>query len=117
MFSTDLQPPVAAVLATAEGRSRIRETVFDNRLLYAEQMAKMGAEIEVVNGREVVIGGVPSLRGAEVEANNIRDGAAMVIAALCAEGESTVRGRSYVARGYEKLEEKLRSLGADIAAG
>lgn len=117
MFSTDLQPPVAAVLATAEGKSRIRETVFDNRLLYAEQMAKMGAEIEVLNAREAVIGGVPRLRGAEVEANNIRDGAAMVIAALCAEGESTVRGRRYVARGYEKLEEKLRSLGADIAAG
>lgn len=114
-FSTDLQPPVAAVLAGAEGRSTIRETVFDGRLQYADELAKMGADITVVNSREAVIRGVPRLRGAMVQAGNIRDGAAMVIAALSAEGESVVSGRQFVARGYEELETKLRSLGAQIA--
>jgi UDP-N-acetylglucosamine 1-carboxyvinyltransferase len=113
-FSTDLQPPVAAVLVGAEGRSTIRETVYDGRLQYADELGKMGADITVVNSREAVIRGVPRLRGAMVEARNIRDGAAMVIAALSAEGESVVSGRQFVARGYEEFERKLRSLGAQI---
>jgi UDP-N-acetylglucosamine 1-carboxyvinyltransferase len=113
-FSTDLQPPVAAVLATADGESTIRETVFDRRLRYADELVKMGADIELRESRFAVIRGVPSLRGARIAAGNIRDGAALVIAALGAQGQSLVAGRNYVARGYEDFETKLRSLGAEI---
>lgn len=114
-FSTDLQPIVAAVLATAEGRSTIEETVFDRRLQCAHELVKMGARIELPDSRHAVIHGVERLRGAVVEGHNIRDGAALVAAALSAEGESVVSGRQYVARGYEEFEGKLRSLGAEIA--
>jgi len=113
-FSTDLQPPVAALLAAAEGDSTIRETVFDQRLRNAGELAKMGADIELRDSRFAVIHGVPALRGAAVDGYNIRDGAALVVAALSAEGTSTVSGRKWVARGYEDFERKLRSLGAHI---
>ncbi len=115
LFSTDLQPPVAAVLAMAEGTSTIHETVFDRRLQYAEQLAKMGANIELRDSRHAVIRGVEGLRGASVSAGNIRDGAALVIAALSAGGESLVSGRPFVERGYENFEGKLRALGAEMA--
>ena len=113
-FSTDLQPPFAAVLATAEGRSTIRETVFDDRLRYSSELARMGAKVELVDSRHLVLEGVDRLHAAEVEGRNIRDGAALVIAALSAEGQSRVSGRSYLARGYEDLDAKLRALGAEI---
>jgi UDP-N-acetylglucosamine 1-carboxyvinyltransferase len=113
-FSTDLQPPVAAVLATAEGTSTIHETVFDRRLQYAEELAKMGADMEVRDSRHAVIRGVERLAGATVEAGNIREGAALVIAALSADGESIVSGRRFVERGYEDFEGKLRALGAEM---
>jgi UDP-N-acetylglucosamine 1-carboxyvinyltransferase len=115
-FSTDLQPPMAAVLATAEGESHIYETVYNDRLQYASELQKMGAEIELTDTRHAIIHGVPRLTGAVVSGHNIRDGAALVIAALAAEGESVVGGQRYVARGYEKLEAKLRGLGAEIEA-
>ena len=113
-FPTDLQPPMAAMLATADGNSRIHESIFDQRLQYADQLLKMGARIRLLDGRRAEIVGVPQLHGAEVEAYNIRDGAALVVAALGAEGESWVSGRRFVARGYEDLEGKLSALGADI---
>jgi UDP-N-acetylglucosamine 1-carboxyvinyltransferase len=113
-FSTDLQPVAAAVLATAAGDSTIEETVFDRRLQYAQELVKMGARIELPDSRHAVIHGVERLRGAVVAGHNIRDGAALVVAALSAEGESIVSGRQYVARGYEDFEGKLRSLGAQI---
>lgn len=113
-FSTDLQPPFAAVLATAEGRSTIWETVFDDRLQYAGELARMGARLELIDPRHLVIEGVDRLRGAEVAGHNIRDAAALVIAALSADGISRVGGGGYLARGYEVLDEKLRALGADI---
>ncbi len=114
LFSTDLQPPVAVVLATAKGDSTIQETVFDRRLQYVTELEKMGAVIELRDSRCAVIHGVERLHGASVAGGNIRDGAALVLAALSAEGESLVSGRRYVARGYENFEEKLRSLGAEI---
>ena len=113
-FSTDLQPPVAAVLATAEGDSTIRETVFDHRLQCASELSRMGADVELKDNRFAVIHGVERLHAAEVAGGNIRDGAALVIAALGAEGESVVSGRRFVARGYEDFESKLQSLGARI---
>lgn len=113
-FPTDLQPPMGAMLATAEGVSTIREAIFDRRLQYVPELAKMGADIRLVDSRNAVITGVPRLHGAEVEGQSIRDGAALVVAALGAEGESIVSGRHLVARGYEALEMKLRALGAEI---
>ncbi len=114
-FPTDLQPPMAVVLATAAGESAIRESIFDRRLQYVEQLERMGASARVLDSRRAAILGVKHLRGAEVEAHNIRDGAALVIAALSAEGESVVSGRQFVARGYQEFESKLRSLGAQMA--
>lgn len=114
MFPTDLQPPMAAMLATAEGESRIEESIFDRRLQYVEELVKMGAEVELLDARRARITGVPALRGAEVAAHNIRDGAALLIAALSAEGESVVSGRRFVSRGYERIAEKLTALGAQI---
>jgi UDP-N-acetylglucosamine 1-carboxyvinyltransferase len=113
-FPTDLQPPFAAALATAEGTSTILETVHERRLQYAEELAKMGAQVHVRDPRSLVIAGVPRLRGARVAGGNIRDGAALVVAALSAEGESIVSGRRFVTRGYGGFEDKLRSLGAVI---
>lgn len=115
-FPTDLQPPMAAMLATAEGTSSIRDSIFDMRLQYAGQLAKMGARIHIVDARTAEIEGVPRLRGAEVHGFNIRDAAALVVAALGAEGESMVAGRRFLARGYEDLDAKLRSLGAEVFA-
>lgn len=113
-FPTDLQPPMAAVLAAAEGVSSIRDSIFDLRLQYAGELEKMGAQIRVLDARTAEITGVRRLHGAEVAGHNIRDGATLVVAALGAEGESIVSGRRYVARGYQALDAKLRSLGADI---
>lgn len=114
-FPTDLQPPMAALLATAEGESVIRERIFSHRLQYAEELRKMGAEIATPDERTAVIRGVSKLHGASVSGGNIRDGAALILAALGAEGESLVSGQRYVARGYERFDEKLRALGASIA--
>ena len=114
-FPTDLQPPLAAVLATAEGTSSVRDSIFDMRLQYVEPLLAMGASIRQLDARTVEIAGVPRLHGATVEAFNIRDGAALVVAALGAEGESHVLGRRFVARGYQDLDSKLRALGAEIS--
>jgi UDP-N-acetylglucosamine 1-carboxyvinyltransferase len=113
-FPTDLQPPTGALLATAEGTSTVRESIFDRRLQYVEELAKMGARIELTDSRNAVIRGVARLRGARVEVRNIRDGAALVVAALGAEGESLIIGRQFVVRGYDGLESKLRALGASL---
>jgi UDP-N-acetylglucosamine 1-carboxyvinyltransferase len=113
-FPTDLQPPMAALLSTADGISSIRENIFDLRLQYADELVKMGADISLLDARTATITGVPRLHGAEIEGRNIRDGAALLVAALGAEGESIMSGRRYVARGYEDVDAKLRSLGADI---
>jgi UDP-N-acetylglucosamine 1-carboxyvinyltransferase len=110
-FPTDLQPPMMAFLAGAEGTSRLEERIFDGRMGHVEQLRRMGANIEV-EGRLAVIKGVPKLFGAEVEALNIRAGACLIVAAVGAEGETTLRGLEHLTRGYERLEEKLTSLGA-----
>jgi UDP-N-acetylglucosamine 1-carboxyvinyltransferase len=113
-FPTDLQPPLATVLATAEGTSSLHETIFNNRLQYVPELQRMGADIASAGQWSIRIRGVERLHGAEIAGHNIRDGAALVVAALGAEGESIVSGRHYVARGYEDLEARLRALGATI---
>lgn len=112
-FATDLHPPFAALLARAAGHSTIRETIFESRFGYADELRRMGADIRVEGDTAIIIG-VPYLTGAPVEALDIRAGAAVVIAALAAQGVSEIAGLENLDRGYEQLEAKLTSLGADV---
>jgi len=112
-FPTDMQPQISTVLCIAEGTSTVTEGVWDNRYKYVDELAKMGSSIRV-NGRTAVIEGVPYLTGAPIKAHDLRAGAAMVIAGLCAHGETVIEGISYIERGYEKMIEKLTNIGADI---
>lgn len=112
-FPTDMQPQFAAMLTVAEGTSTIIESVWDNRFKYAEQLRRMGADI-MVNGKTEIINGVKSLNGAPVEADDLRAGAAMVIAGLMANGVTTISNIKLIDRGYEQLVEKLTAVGADI---
>lgn len=112
-FPTDLHPQCAAMLTTVGGRSAIRETIFEKRFGYVDELRRMGADIRV-EGDTAFISGVPHLTGAPVEAVDIRAGAAMVIAGLQARGETQIANMLNLDRGYEMLEEKLRSLGAEV---
>ena len=112
-FPTDMQPQMAALLAQADGTSVITEGIYDNRFKYAQEMRKMGANIQV-DGKVCVIQGKKRLTGAPVLACDLRAGAAMVIAALCAEGESVIEDVHFIERGYEDFVNKLQHLGADI---
>ena len=112
-FPTDMQPQISTVLCLAEGTSVVTEGVWDNRYKYISELKKMGAEVQV-DGKTAVIEGVPFLTGAQVAACDLRAGAAVVIAGLCARGETVVEEVSYIERGYQDLVGKLKSLGADI---
>ena len=112
-FPTDMQPQMAALLTLAEGTSVITEGIYDNRFKYAQEMRKMGANIQV-DGKVCIIQGGTQLTGAPVLACDLRAGAAMVIAALCAQGESVIEDVHYIERGYEDFIGKLQHLGADI---
>ena len=114
-FPTDMQPQISTVLCMAEGTSVVTEGVWDNRYKYVNELRKMGAEVQV-DGKTAVIEGVNKLVGAPVAACDLRAGAAMVIAGLCAEGTTTVEDVVYIERGYQDIVGKLRRLGADIAA-
>jgi len=114
-FPTDMQAQTAAMLSVADGESALVENVFENRFRYAVQLAKMGARITVSpGGRAAVIRGVGRLRGARVAAEDLRGGAALVIAALAAEGTSEVFDIFHIDRGYERMDEVLAGLNADI---
>ncbi len=112
-FPTDMQPQMATVLCLAKGTSVITEGVWDTRYKYVDELLKMGAQI-TVDGRKAIIEGVGQLSGANVMAWDLRAGAAMVIAGLCAQGTTEIEGVNYIERGYEDLVEKLRAVGADI---
>lgn len=112
-FPTDLHPLIAVLLCKAEGTSTITEGVWDQRFQYVDELKRMGARIKV-DGRIAVIEGVQRLSAAPVKATDLRAGAAMVVAGLAAEGTTEVHNIKYIDRGYEKFEEKLRKLGADI---
>ena len=112
-FPTDLQQPMMALLATAEGNSFIMENIFETRFNHVPELAKMGASISI-SSRTATVEGVEKLYGAPLCASDLRAGAALVIAALAAEGESTISQIHFIDRGYEFLEQKLRALGADI---
>lgn len=110
-FPTDLQSPLTAALVTVPGRSRIREKIFEDRFRAALEMRRMGARISV-NGSEAVIEGGFPLKGAAVQAGELRGGAALVLAALGARGESCIEGAEFIRRGYEHICEDLRALGS-----
>lgn len=112
-FPTDLQSPIMAVLASADGTSILTETIYENRFMQSGELRRMGADI-TLKGNTAVVKGVPRLMGAEVRASDLRAGGALVIAGLGAEGVTEVTGLNHIDRGYENLEEKFRSLGADI---
>ena len=112
-FPTDMQPQIAVMLSIASGTSIVSEGIWDNRFRYVEQLSKMGANIQV-NGKVAVIQGVKQLRGAPVRADDLRAGAAMLIAAFIASGTTEIENICYIERGYEKVEEKFKKLGADI---
>ena len=112
-FPTDSQAMMGSLLSLAEGTSIISETIFENRFKHVEELIRMGADIKV-DGRVAVIRGVKKLTGANVEAFDLRGGAALIIAGLAAEGTTSISNIHHVDRGYEKIEEKLKSLGADI---
>lgn len=112
-FPTDMQPPMGALMCLANGTSVITEGVYDNRFKYTNELRKMGAEIQV-DGRVAVIEGGRRLTGAPVHACDLRAGAAMVIAGMCASGTTVVEDVRYIERGYENFVGKLQALGADI---
>lgn len=112
-FPTDAQAVLMSALITAEGTSVFEENIFHCRYRHTDALVKMGADIQVL-GKAAIIKGVPSLHGAAVEATDLRGGAAMVAAALSAEGRSEISRISHIDRGYEKIEEAVRKLGGDI---
>ncbi|MCI8332911.1 MAG: UDP-N-acetylglucosamine 1-carboxyvinyltransferase [Clostridiales bacterium] len=111
-FPTDLQSPLTAVCATIEGRSKIRETIFEDRFRAAVQMKKMGADVRRCNDMLEIIGG--SLQGARVCAEDLRGGAALVVAGLAARGQTEIEGLTYIDRGYEHMERDITLLGGRI---
>lgn len=112
-FPTDLQPQLTALLSVADGTSHVTETVFNNRFRYVNELVKMGANI-TLNGNTATINGVNELRGKNVNAEDLRGGAALIAAGLAAKGQTIVDCSQFIERGYYRIEEKLRALGAEI---
>lgn len=112
-FPTDLQPQFSALLTTAKGTSIVTENVWDSRYQYVAELSRMGAQISV-EGKLAIIEGDETLMGARVKATDLRAGAAMIIAGLCAQGETVIEDVIHIERGYENVVEKFQSLGADI---
>ena len=112
-FPTDMQPQIAVALALASGTSIVTESIFENRFKYVDELTKMGANIKV-EGNTAIIDGVNRYTGAGITAPDLRAGAALVLAALAAEGFSTVDDIHFIERGYEDFPEKLQSLGGII---
>lgn len=112
-FPTDLQAQFMALMATAQGVSRITETVFENRFMHVPELSRMGADI-VVDGEVALVTGVPRLKGAPVMATDLRASVSLVLAGLAAEGETIVNRVYHLDRGFERLEEKLSGVGARI---
>lgn len=112
-YPTDMQPQIAVTLAVSKGTSIVTESIFENRFKYVAELARMGANVKV-EGNTAIIDGVDHLTGAEINAPDLRAGAALVIAALTAEGITTIDDIVYIQRGYENFEGKLSKLGACI---
>ncbi len=112
-FPTDMQAPMVSVMAVAEGTGIMIETVFESRYKHVDELTKMGANIKV-DGRIAVVRGVPKLHGAQVQARDLRGGAALIVAGLGAEGTTIVLDEKHIERGYVEIERKLAAVGAEI---
>lgn len=112
-FPTDMQPQITTALCLSEGISIVTESIFENRFKYVDELIKMGASIRV-EGSVAVICGVKRLTGASISAPDLRAGAALVMAALCAEGRSAIDGIGYIKRGYEDFDKKITALGGKL---
>jgi UDP-N-acetylglucosamine 1-carboxyvinyltransferase len=112
-FATDLQAQFMALMTRASGTSRIRETIFENRFMHVGELARFGADIKV-EGQVATVSGVPALKGAQVMATDLRASVSLVIAGLAAQGETVVNRIYHLDRGFERLEDKLSMLGAEI---
>ena len=112
-FATDMQAQFMAMLCKADGASVLTETIFENRYMHVPELARMGADIQV-HGRTAVVKGVDRLVGAPVMATDLRASMSLILAGLAAEGETAVARVYHLDRGYERLEEKLSAVGADI---
>ncbi len=112
-FPTDMQPQMAVLLALADGTSIVSESIWSNRFRYADQLNRMGANIKA-DGQLAVVQGVEQLKGAPVKADDLRAGAAMIIAGLAASGTTEIEDILHIDRGYEDVVEKLKGIGADI---
>ena len=113
-FPTDLQSPLLVAMALADGESRLKETIFNDRFVVVAELNRMGTEIDVQDNKLACIPGGRRLTGRQVTASELRGGAALVVAGLCAEGLTAVGNRYFIDRGYEDICRDLRQLGADI---
>ncbi len=113
-FPTDLLPIIIPLLTQAEGKSLIHDPLYENRFNYVQELKKMGADIEIVDPHRAFVYGKTPLRGLRIESWDIRAGASLIVAALLAEGQTLIENINQVDRGYEKIEEKLKGLGAQI---
>lgn len=114
-LATDLQPPTAVLLSQATGVSHIHETIFEDRLEWLSEVGRMGAMVEVLDPHHATIKGPSTLVGTEVEIGDLRAGASLILAALAAQGTTTIHGAHHVHRGYENIERKFLDLGASIS--
>jgi UDP-N-acetylglucosamine 1-carboxyvinyltransferase len=112
-FPTDMQAQYMALMTQAEGASTITETIFENRFMHAAELVRMGADIQI-SGNQAMVHGKTLLTGARIIASDLRASASLVLAALCAKGETTIDRVYHIDRGYETIVRKLRSVGADI---
>ena len=112
-FPTDIQSPFMSLLSVANGTSIVVENIFENRFRHVDELVRMGADIKV-SGRTAIIKGVDELYGATVRARELRGGAALELAGLCANGKTIVDNTEYIDRGYERIEEYLTKCGAQI---
>jgi UDP-N-acetylglucosamine 1-carboxyvinyltransferase len=112
-FPTDMQAQFMALLSLAQGNSIISENVFENRFMFADELMRMGADVRI-ESHHALVRGVRELSGAPVRSTDLRGGAALVLAALAAEGETRIIDVHHIDRGYERLCEKLATLGADV---
>ena len=113
-LATDLQPPTSVLLTQANGRSTVHESIFEDRLEWMIELRKMGASVELPDAHHAIVDGPAHLTGAEVEISDLRAGASLILAALAADGTSTIHGGHHVRRGYENIEKKFLDLGARI---
>jgi UDP-N-acetylglucosamine 1-carboxyvinyltransferase len=112
-FPTDLQAQLMALMCMANGTSQVRETIFENRFMHVQELARLGAKIEL-KGDTALVTGVNGLRGAQVMATDLRASVSLIIAGLAAQGETTIGRVYHLDRGFERIEDKLGQCGAHI---